>query len=163
MRDYVTKTFLFLLLLISIGCTKNTKTVWVLDGEHILTEKQILKFDSLFKSHEKITSNEMALVTTPGYGSDTSIFYFALHFGRSMGIGKEGKNNGILITFSGANKEVDISTGYGTEKVLKDELAKQIIDSIMIPRFKEGKEYEGLWNGCKAITDFLEKPENKIP
>ena len=55
-----------------------------------------------------------------------------------------------------------ISTGYGTEKMLKDEIAKKIIDSLMIPNFKQAKTFEGLWEGSKAIITFLEKPENKI-
>jgi uncharacterized membrane protein YgcG len=47
---------------------------------------------------------------------------------------------------------------FGTEKVLTDSIAQNIIDSIMIPKFKEQKYFEGLWNGSLAITSFLEKP-----
>ena len=28
--------------------------------------------------------------------------------------------------------------------------------------FKEGKIFDGIWKGSKAIVDFLEKPENEI-
>ena len=43
-----------------------------------------------------------------------------------------------------------------------EKIAKKIIDSIMVPQFKEGKFFEGFWMGSIAITNFLEKPENKI-
>ena len=116
----------------------------------------------MYKAHEKITTNEIALVTTPDYGTDSTLERFVLNFGNKYGIGKKEKNNGVLIVFSNAMRQTRISTGYGTEKVLTNEIAKKIIDSVMIPYFKQAKTFEGLWEGSKAIITFLEKPENKI-
>lgn len=154
--------FIFSSLLLFSCNTEKENTTWVLDNERILTLEQTVKFDSLFKDHERKTSNEIVLVTTPGYGSDSSILFYSVAFFRKHRIGKKDKNNGVLIVFSMANRETRIATGYGTEKVLKDEMAKKIIDSIMLPQFRNANYFEGLWNGCKAITDFPERPENKI-
>jgi uncharacterized protein len=118
--------------------------------------------DSLYKSHEKKTGNEIALVTTPNFGTDTSIELFSKHFWEKYGIGKKDINNGILIVFSGTQRETRIATGIGTEKILTDTIAKNIIVSIMTPYFKEGKYFEGIWEGSKAVTAFLEQDENKI-
>lgn len=144
------------------GCNEGDEQIWVLDNEKILTNEQISRLDSLFKAHEKKTTNEIALVTTADYGSDTSIFFFGLHFARKHGIGKKAKNNGLVVAFSMAKREVNISTGYGTEKILTDEIAKAFIDSVMVPHFKNGEAFRGLWNGCLAIVAFLERPENVI-
>lgn len=59
-------------------------------------------------------------------------------------------------------RETRISIGYGTEKILQDEIAKDILDSLMIPKFKQDPYFEGIYAGTKAVVDFLEKPENKI-
>ncbi len=154
--------FIFLVLVLLSCNTEKENTTCVLDNERILTPKQIVKLDSLFKDHERKTSNEIVLVTTPGYGSDSSILFYSVNFSRKLGIGKKNENNGVLIVFSMVNRETRIATGYGTEKVLKDDMAKKIIDSIMLPQFRNANYFEGLWNGCKAITNFLERPENKI-
>jgi uncharacterized membrane protein YgcG len=45
---------------------------------------------------------------------------------------------------------------------LKDEIAKKIIDSLMIPRFSEGQYFQAIWNGSLGIVNFLELPQNKI-
>ncbi len=162
------KTYYLLLALICIvvACKPKNKTavrnIWVLDTEHILTEKQVASLDSLYKAHEKITSNEIGLVTTPDYGVDTSILSFAINLGKLHGIGKKETNNGVIIAFSQANRGVAIATGYGTEKILTDETAKKIIDSLMTPQFRDAKYFEGIWLGSKAIVEFLEKPENRI-
>ena len=146
------------------GCSQapEHKNVWVSDNEHVLSQQQLTSLDSLYKAHEKITGNEIGLVTTADYGTDTSIMMFAVNFGRKAGIGKKERDNGVIIVFSQAKREVNIATGYGTEKVLTDEIAKKIIDSVMTPRFREAKIFEGLWNGSKAIVSFLELPGNSI-
>lgn len=159
----LTSTLIIVLLVSFIfSCTQNEKKIWVLDREHDLTEYQINRLDSLLKSHKKKTTNEIALVTTGNYEPDSSILFFAVNFGRRYGVGKKDKNNGVVIAFSAAKHETMISTGYGTEKILKDEIAKKIIDNFMIPRFKEGRIFDGLWDGSIAIVNFLERPENKI-
>jgi uncharacterized protein len=156
------RIYIILLVFLTISCTSNKKHIWILDNEHDLTQVQIDQLDSLFRSHERKTTNEIALVTTPDYGTETSILFFAVNFGRKYGVGKKGKDNGVVIAFSSSKRETMISTGYGTEKVLKDEIAKKIIDSLMIPLFKQGKTFDGLWEGSKAVVNFLERPENKI-
>jgi len=164
MRFFYLKAIVILTMILVSCSTKSNKVdkLWVFDQEGDLTKEQIVTFDSLFKDHERKTSNEIALVTTSDYGDDSSLVLYAMNFGKKHGVGKKEKNNGIVIAFSKANHEIRISTGYGMEKILKDDLAKQIVDSIMIPQFKANNYYKGLWNGSLAIVDFLEKPENKI-
>jgi uncharacterized protein len=163
-RIFLVLGFIALCLFLYWYSTKRTKEekVLVFDYQHELTREQANKFDSLFKLHEIKTDNEIALVITDNYGSDKNILFYSVNFGRQNGIGKKDKNNGIVIVFNNKKQEINISTGYGTEKVLKDEIAKKIVDSLMIPNFKQGKNFNGLWEGSKAIVDFLERPENKI-
>jgi uncharacterized protein len=140
----------------------NETRTCVFDKEHDLTPGQTTTLDSLYRSHEKKTTNEIALVTTYDFGVDSSILVYAVHFLRNNGVGKKEKNNGVVIVFSAKNHQTFVTTGYGTEKVLKDEIAQKFIDSLMIPNFKKGQYFEGIWEGSKAIVNFLEKPENKI-
>ena len=67
---------------------------------------------------------------------------------RNWGIGQKGKNNGMLIIVQPKTKDEDghiaISTGYGLEGPVTDAIAKQIIDNVILPAFKNGKYYQGL-------------------
>ena len=162
MKKFFSISIISFLCFFIFSCNSNKKGIWVRDSEHDLTPDQIAQLDSLYKSHEKKTTNEIALVTTPDYGKDSTILFFAVNFLRYYGVGRKDINNGVVIVFRIKKHETFIATGYGTEKVLKDEIAKRIIDSLMIPNFKEAKYFEGIWEGSKAITEFLEKPENKI-
>lgn len=156
--------FIFLVLcLVSFTCKDNKTPTAIFDFEYDLTPEQRSQLDSLYASHEKKTTNEIALVTTNDYSPDTSILFYSVNMARKLGVGKKEKDNGVLIVFSNQMRQTRIATGYGTEKVLTDEVAKAIIDSVMIPNFKKGKTFDGLWAGSLSIVEFLERPENKIP
>ena len=151
-------------LAIFIFCKQNPaqQRTWVYDYEMVLDSSQVKQLSDLFNNHEKKTTNEIVLITTSNYGSDTSIEAYAQRTHNNLGIGKEGINNGVLIVYSGANRQVRISSGYGTEKVLTDPIAKKIIDSLMLPHFRNAEVFEGIWAGSKAVVEFLERPENEI-
>jgi len=144
-------------------CNPGQKPNWVWDLEGDLSIDQINQLDSLYASHEKKTTNEIVLVTISDFGSDSSIELYSNHFFEKHKIGKKKVNNGVVMVFSQAQRKTRIATGLGTEKILKDSIAKRIIDSIMIPHFKKADYFEGIWEGSKVIIAFLEKPENKIP
>lgn len=146
------------------GCSAQMPTdkPSVYDQEGMLHTRVEARFDSLFQAHEGRTGNEIALVTHATFNGRTSM-EFAVAFGDSLGVGKKDRNNGVTIAFSKAKRQVFIATGYGTEKVLHDSICQRIIDQEMLPRFKLEDHDHGLWAGCLAIIDFLDRPENRIP
>lgn len=153
----------FILLYTLTGCySKQQNLQRIHDMDSVLTNEQLLKLDSLYAAHEEKTTNQIGLVTTPDYGQDTNIVDFAMHYFNEKGIGDKDKNNGVLIVLCRNRRETRIATGLGTEKVLPDPDCKKIIDSLMIPEFKQSDYFKGLWKGSLAIVEFLERPENKI-
>ncbi len=151
-----------LVLAFVIACAPQQHNSFVTDNEHLFTADQITSLDKLYYSHERKTSNEIALCTISSYYPEENIQLYGTKLGKKMGVGKSGKNNGILIVICPPTHSVAICTGKGTEKVLKDEIATKIIDSFMIPSFKKGAYYEGIYSGSQAIITFLEKPGNEI-
>jgi len=149
-----------------IECSESSsplkKDSFVMDQEQLLTPRQKDSLNALYYAHEKKTSNEIVLVTAADYGNDSTILFYSTRMGNQLGVGKKDKDNGIVIVVSKANRETRIATGYGTEKVLQDQLAKKIIDSLMIPEFKKGNFYEGIYAGSTAIINFLEHPAHEI-
>ena len=159
----IISSFLFAIaIFLFVACRSPKDQSPVFDLEHDLTTEQIDSFEHLFAIHKERTGNELALVTTPDYKPEKNIEKFSLRFANEHGIGEKEKNNGLLVCFSRAKHQVRISTGYGLENILTDDKAQKIIDSIMIPEFREDRTFEGLAKGFTAITEFLERPENKL-
>ena len=153
---------LFTFVVSTLDCSSSKIPSFIQDESHFLENVQNRKLDSLYREHEKKTSNEIALLVI-----DTNIFIndlkkYGVEFGKDVGIGKKKKNNGLLIIFCYKCKRIEIVTGKGTEKVLTNRIIKSIIDDNMIPLFKEKRYFEGIEKGSEAIVRFLERPENKI-
>ncbi|MFL5730091.1 MAG: TPM domain-containing protein [Cytophagaceae bacterium] len=142
--------------------TQKENAPFVFDNEELLSKEQEDKFNRLFLAHKKKTGNEIAIHTTASIGNKKDFFSYCLDYANEHGIGKAGRDNGVLIVVSRNLRQVRINTGYGTEKVLKDKIAQKIIDSLMVPQFREQKYYEGIRDGSKEIIRFLELPQNQI-
>ncbi|WMJ75485.1 TPM domain-containing protein [Cytophagaceae bacterium ABcell3] len=162
MNNKILAPFIFLFYFSCSAPNKKALDSFVFDYENVLEPSEVDRFDELLKAHEGKTSNEVVLVTVEDYGDNENMLMYSVNFGQENAIGKAGKDNGVIIAFSKANHEARISTGYGAEQVLDDVIAKNIVDSLMVPHFQVGQYAEGLWAGSKAVIDFLEKPENAI-
>lgn len=124
------------------------------DFEQIFTNDQINQVEKIILDYEKRTTNEIAIITVSTIEPYDDIADFGTDLSNEWGIGKAGKDNGLLIIFSKSLREIRISTGLGTEKILTDEICKSIIDHIMIPEFKNGEYYNGM---IKGLVELLEK------
>lgn len=98
----------------------------------------------------------MALATvTASMVKDEDFEDYALVMLRKWGVGKKGKNNGILIVISPVLRRMRIQNGNGVEKVLSDAETKYIVDHYFIPRFKNGNYFEGARDGMVALIQKL--------
>ena len=70
---------------------------------------------------------------------------------RSYKLGQKEDNNGVLLVVAPNEKKVRIEVGYGLEGMLTDAISSQIISSVMIPEFKNGKMSEGVKEGVFAF------------
>ncbi|HYV90657.1 MAG TPA: TPM domain-containing protein [Chitinophagales bacterium] len=117
------------------------------DFENDFTSSEIFILDSVIAEFQKQTTNQIAIVTVSSIAPYDSVDQFTTDLGNYWGVGDKKKNNGLMIVFSKARREVWIGTGTGTEKILTDIVCKQIIDAYMLPRFKEGNYFEGVHSG----------------
>jgi len=147
---------IFTLLFIGYSCAQDKKSSWVLDYENVLSDSEEYTLDSIIKDFELKTSNEIAIVTIKDLEGYPKMVDYAVKFGEKHGVGKKDKNNGLVIVFSQTLRQTFLATGYGTEKILKDEICKEIVDSTMIPHFKQGDSYGGLKAGLLECIDRWE-------
>lgn len=64
--------------------------------------------------------------------------------GPVVGIGKKGKDNGVLILVVMEEREWRIEVGYGLEGYITDVESNQIAEDYLVPNFQEGNYGEGL-------------------
>ena len=64
--------------------------------------------------------------------------------GPVVGIGKKGKDNGVLVLVAMTEREWRIEVGYGLEGYITDVESKRIAEEYLVPKFQEGEHGEGL-------------------
>jgi len=127
------------------------------DFEHLFTSGQIDALDSMIHEYERRTTIEIAVLTV-----DTSLTlpgnfdFFTQQTMSAWGMGKKGKDNGVLIGISRSFRKIRIQNGGGIEKVLPNADTKKIIDEAFIPYFRKGQYYEGVVSGLRTLMQRLE-------
>lgn len=130
---------------------------FVNDYENILTPAEEDTLNKLIKTHEQLTTDQIAIVTIKDYPAPyTDINRYSLDLANEWGVGTKEKNNGVLIAISTYNRAIRIQTGTGTELRINDYVAKQIMDKYMTPSFKDGQYYQGIKLGTMALIDSLQ-------
>jgi uncharacterized protein len=77
--------------------------------------------------------------------------------GEVVGIGKKGKDNGVLVLVAMQDREWRIEVGYGLEPYITDVESKRIAEEYLVPYFQEGNYGEGV--AYTVISLALEIPE----
>ena len=120
------------------------------DFANILGEREELALERKLVTYNNSTSTQITVVTIPSLeGSDIADYSFRL--GEQWGIGRKGKDNGVLIIVALQDKKMFIATGYGLEGVIPDALAKRIVENYMRPNFKKKNYYKGLDEATTVI------------
>lgn len=112
------------------------------EEEHALEEMLVAFNDS--------TSTQIVIVTINSL-QENPIDDYSFKLAEKWGIGQKGKNNGLLILVARESRDVFIATGYGLEEYVPDAIAKRIVETIIIPEFKQGNFYNGLRLGSEKI------------
>jgi uncharacterized protein len=135
----------------------------VVDRAELLSPQAEQQLSTLLARHEQATSSQVVVVTLntlQGY----AISEYGYQLGRHWEIGQQGRDNGVLLIVAPNEKEVRIEVGYGLEGSLTDALSKNIIETEITPRFRQGDMEGGIVNGTRAILGTIEgsyKPQKR--
>ena len=120
------------------------------DEAHIFSQNERDELLNLVQNFEQNSTTQIAIVTLNSL-ENKSIEELSLEIARGYKLGQKEDNNGVLLVVAPNEKKVRIEVGYGLEGTLTDAVASQIINSVMIPQFKNGKMSEGVKDGVLAI------------
>lgn len=122
----------------------------VVDQAGLLSVSTLHRLERELAAHERQTSNQVVVVTIKSL-QGVRIADYGYRLGRYWGIGQKGKDNGVLLIVAPNERRVRIEVGYGLEATLTDALSKNIIETVITPRFKKGEMEEGIVKGTEAI------------
>lgn len=75
--------------------------------------------------------------------------------GEQTGIGKKGKDNGVLVLVALEERQWRIEVGYGLEGDITDVEANLIAQKFLVPAFQQGNYGEGLYDTVVALGEQI--------
>ena len=137
---------------------RQVNNTWVTDKANILSDSTETQLNQLISDLEAKNGSEIAVVTVPDTKPSATPKAFATELFNFWGIGKKGKNNGVLLLISSGERRVQIETGSGIQSILPDAKAVGIIETEITPRFKQQDFDGGTLAGTKALVNVLQTP-----
>lgn len=134
---------------------KNGQQYYVSNPDGVLDGNSVDRLNNLCKSLYEAGRAEIAIVAINNYKGDKEVFDFATELFRTWGIGKKGKNNGLLFLIVKNRKKYQFITGYGLEGDLTDYQLSSIGRNNLVPYFKNGQYGEGAVDAMEKISDQL--------
>jgi len=131
---------------------------WVSDMANVLSIETKRRLNEVIDQLAQKTTAEIAVVTIKRTEGSVPK-EFATELFTHWGVGKKGKDNGVLVLLVMDARRIEVETGYGVEGILPDGKVGEILDKYVIPRFKSGDFGGGLVAGVEAIAGVISKAE----
>lgn len=126
----------------------------VVDAAGLLSPETEARLTQRLAALEAQTTDQLVVVTVEDLqGHDIADYGYQL--GRHWGIGQAGEDNGALLIVASEERKVRIEVGYGLEPVLTDAMSAHIIQTDILPAFREGGFERGITQGVEAIATQL--------
>lgn len=131
------------------------KMQYVCNPAGILSPAACDSIDRMLYALEEQTGIETVVAVVPSIG-EADCFQFSHELLNQWGVGKKGKNNGLVILLVTDQRCIQFYTGYGLEGDLPDAICKRIQTKNMIPYLKDANWNEGMVAGVRAVCQRLD-------
>jgi uncharacterized protein len=130
---------------------------WVADPAGVIARRQ-QDINTAIGELERETGVEIAVVVLPSIGALAPKPFTTALF-QKWGIGKAGRDNGLLVLHVLDQRRLEIETGYGMEGLLPDLKTHWIANDIAVPFFKESSFADGHLEVVRALARAIRQPD----
>ncbi len=157
MRQRILTALLFIIIPLSAVAFPKP-TGFVNDFAGVIDAGTKAKLEALLASFERQSGAEVAVATLPSL-EGLPIEEVAVDLFAEWGIGKQGKDDGVLFLVAPNDRQMRIEVGYGLEGAINDALAGRILDQAVVPRFRAGAISDGIAAGTLTIVATIAEKE----
>ncbi|HSN57166.1 MAG TPA: TPM domain-containing protein [Candidatus Sulfomarinibacteraceae bacterium] len=123
----------------------------VTDLAGLLSASAVDAMESELQRLEAETGAQVAVLTIPSLEGEPLEDY-SLRVVEAWQLGREDRDNGVLVLIARDDRRIRIEVGYGLEGVLPDALCGRIIDHAMKPAFRQGDFSGGTRQAVEVIA-----------
>jgi uncharacterized protein len=147
MRRWIFSLAVFLVLALAVSASAQGfpqyQDDYVNDFAHVFTAGEVSHLRSVLASVRENTTAEVVLVTVET-AEPTGLADYATELFTRWGIGKKGKDNGLLLIYAKNESKFRAVTGYGIEGILPDSKLGRMLDDYYVPYRDAGNVSYGI-------------------
>lgn len=125
---------------------------YVCNPDEIVASSEVLFLNRLARQLEDSTQVELCVVAVNSIG-EIDAFDFCYEVFQRWGIGKKGKNTGVLLFLAVESRDVRIMTGGGIEGILTDAVCHAIIQETMLAPLRNADYSDAMALGALRIYE----------
>jgi uncharacterized protein len=127
------------------------------DFAHVIDSASRAELDKRIRALQQATGDVVVVATVPTYQPYADINEYAVKMFENggHGIGKKGKDNGLLIVVAVNDHRVRVEVGYDLEGLVTDGYAGETIRNDITPEFRKGDYGAGLVAGTTRIINHI--------
>ena len=125
---------------------------YVCNPDEIVASSDVVLLNRLARQLEDSTQVELCVVAVNSIG-EMEAFDFCYEVFQRWGIGKEGKNTGVLLFLAVESRDVRIMTGGGIEGVMTDAVCHSIIHETMMQPLRNADYSDAMALGALRIYE----------
>jgi len=138
----------------SIEVPKVEQDIFVYDQDECINNEIETEINFMIKELKEKTGSEIAVISVTSLNGYT-IEKYANELFNSLGIGKKGEDNGVLLLFSKSDNKVRLEIGRGLEGCLNDAKCGRILDDNFVPYREEGDYTKATRNTIIALLTVI--------
>ena len=108
--------------------------------------------DRLIRALDAKTTDAVVVVTVDSIAPYANAAEYAVTLFEQAGIGRKGRDNGLLVLLAVKERQVRIETGYDLEAIITDGFAGETSREVMVPYFRQGAYGPGLRAGVERLV-----------
>lgn len=124
----------------------------------LLSAPEKTRLRHLVESIERETGVEIATLILV---REDDVARFARAYFDHVGIGKRGRDNGVLVLIAIDNRAIHIELGRGLAAAIRPEDAQRIIEFVIAPQFRHARFGEGLARGVEALGHLVRRERSR--
>ena len=121
------------------------------DYASVVSAETASRLNATLEDHERQSSDQIVVAIFSKMQSDAPIKDYTLRIAQFWKVGQKDKKNGAALFIFIQDRKMYLQVGTGLETNLPDATCQQIIDTQIVPRFKEKDFDGGLSAGVTAI------------
>jgi len=137
-------------------------SAYVNDYAGVMQSGSKTQTEDLIAKVEKDTNCQIAVAIVNSL-EGISVEEYAVTLFEKWGVGKKKEDNGVLLLVAIEDKKLRIEVGYGLEGTITDLEAGNIIDNVIVPKFKQNDYSTGVYDGVVAIANQIYEEKGMTP